>query len=114
MTPHARGDHRVPGEADVPVPDRLRQAVGDEVRRCLAAEMGARGLLLTAPECTAATADAARGGVALLRRVLYLAYPEIAQDPHGAEVGFADDDTAARTGLALAFGAVTAVLLTPA
>lgn len=97
----------------MPVYERLRQAVEDEVRRSLQTELDARGLLLTRPASEAAAADAARLGAAMLHRLLELAYAEILQDDRDTGVHFADDYTATRIGLALAFGAVTADLLTP-
>src|SRR4051812_5817649 len=91
-----------PGEGDVSVSERLRQLVDDEVRRSLQAELDARGLLLTRSASQAATADAARSGAELLRRLLELAYPEVVWG-RGTEVHFADAHTETRTGLALAF-----------
>jgi hypothetical protein len=97
----------------VPVSERLRQLVDDEVRRSLQAQLGARGLLLTRPASKAATADAARSGAALLRRLLEVAYPEVVREDRGSYFHFADHHTETRIGLTLAFGAVTAELLTP-
>jgi hypothetical protein len=97
--------------ADVGIPEQLRQAIDDAVSRRLWTELDARGLLLTRAAFAAATADAVRSGAALLRRVVAHCYPDSRRG--ASRVEFDDDQAATRVELGLAFGSVTASLLTP-
>ena len=92
------------------IPAHIEQAVGDAVARRLEAELGDRGLLLTADDLAAATVEAARRGRELLPRVIARCYPS---EPQGAAltVEFDDDHAVARIETALAFGAATAGVL---
>lgn len=95
------------------IPEQLRQLVEDAVSRSLRAELDARGLLLTRAASASATSEATRQGAALLRRALVHCYHDTRADERTVEVEFDDAYAATRIGLALAFGSVTANLLTP-
>jgi hypothetical protein len=100
-------------EAEVQIPEQLREAIEDDVRRSLSTELDARGLLLAGPAAASATADAARSGAALLHRVLAHCYAEGQQGGPAMAVEFDSVEAAAHIGLALTFGSVTARLLMP-
>jgi hypothetical protein len=104
---------RFDGKADMGIPDQLRQVIDDAVSHSLWAELGARGLLLTRTASAAATTDAARWGAVLLRRVVAHCYHNSLQGDRAIYVQFDDDQATTRIELALAFGSVTANLLTP-
>jgi hypothetical protein len=97
----------------VEIPQQLRQAIDAAVSRSLWTELDARGLLLTPDASTSATTDAARRGAALLRRVVAHCYPDSRQGDRATNVEFDDGYAATRIELVLAFGSVTANLLTP-
>lgn len=101
------------GKADVEIPEQLRQMIDDAVSRSLWTELNARGLLLTPAALASATTDAARWGAALLRRMVAHCYQDSRQGDRTADVEFDDDQAETRVELALAFGSVTANLLTP-
>lgn len=91
------------------IPARLDQLVTEAVTRHLVAELGQRGLLLTAGGLAAAGAQAARRGARLRGRLLQQCYPTAGQD--GGSVRFENQHTAPRLDAALAFGAATAHVL---
>jgi hypothetical protein len=95
----------------VEIPAGSEQAIGEAVVRELERALGARGLLLSADEFRAAADEAREAGARLLPCLVRLAYSHA-----GAEltVEFGDDADAARLGGALAFGAATARLFSPA
>ena len=93
------------------IPAHIEEAVRDAVDRRLSAELADRGLLLTADDLTAASAEAARRGRDLLPRVIACCYPGQPQDGVGSTVEFDDHHAAARIETALAFGAATAGVL---
>jgi hypothetical protein len=97
----------------VEVPEQLRRAIDDAVRRSLWSELHSRGLLLTPAVSASATTQAGRSGAALLRRALVQCYQGNRPGESAVHVEFGDDQVAARIELALAFGAVTANLLAP-
>jgi len=97
----------------VEIPEQLRQVIDETVRCSLFDELDARGLLLAHAVSSSATTDAARWGGALLRRVVSHCYQSSLQGDLAADVEFDDDQAATRIELALAFGSVTASLLTP-
>lgn len=88
-------------------PEHLRSAVDDAVSRALRSALDERGLLLSAADNRSALTAASLRGGELLRRMLLHCYP-------GLDVRFDSERVKERTRLALAFGAVTADLLTPA
>ena len=104
---------RFHGRADVGIPEQLRRVIGDAVSCSLCTELDTRGLLLTHAASSSATTDAARWGGALLHRVVAHCYQSSLQGDRAADVEFDDDQAATRIELALAFGSVTANLLTP-
>jgi hypothetical protein len=101
------------GKADVEIPEHLTQAIDDAVSHSLSTELNARGLLLARASAASATVDAARSGAALLHRVVAHCYPESRYGGRAMAVEFEGDHAAGRVELALAFGSVTASLLTP-
>jgi hypothetical protein len=101
------------GRADVEIPRPLRQAIDEAVTRSLRAELDARGLLLTRAASGSATMGAARAGKALLPRVVAACYQDSLLGDRAPDIEFDGGDDATRIELALAFGSVTADLLTP-
>ena len=94
------------------IPERLRQVIDDAVSRSLWTELNVRGLLLTRAASALGTSEAARRGAALLRRMVAHCYQNGRQGGGVTDVAFDDAQTATRIELALAFGSVTANLLT--
>jgi hypothetical protein len=95
------------------VMDDLEIVIRESVIRCLSAELGERGLLLTADQIAAAQADAARDGARLWALVAHGRAPVTISD--GTTLGFdvLRDANASRLDASLAFGAAVAALLTP-
>jgi hypothetical protein len=92
------------------IPARIEQAVSDAVVHHLGTELGDRGLALTAESLAAAEAQAADRGAHLRSCVLQQCY-SISHQGSGA-LTFESERTAARLDGALAYGAVTARVLT--
>jgi hypothetical protein len=97
----------------VAIPAHIELAVCDAVARHLEAELGDRGLLLTADALAAAAAETATSGSRLLTAVLHRCYPLIRQEPAALTVEFESERSAERLEAALAFGADTARVLAP-
>lgn len=95
------------------IPEQLRQVVDDLVSRSLWTELDARALLLTRTASASATTEAAQSGAALFRRVIAHCYEDNLQRDGVTDIEFDDDQAATRIEFALAFGSVTANLLTP-
>ena len=95
---------------DIPagICDAIEQAVTDR----LAAELGARGLLLTAERFADAETQAAIDGERLLTSVIHRCYPLSEFDTQVLTLEFDSELEASRVRSALAFGAATAGLLT--
>ena len=94
------------------IPARLEEALNDAVAYHLETELGDRGLLLTADGLAAAEAEADQWGARLLRSVIHRCYP-ISEQGQALAFEFQSDRDAARLATALAFGAVTARVLSP-
>lgn len=92
------------------IPASLEQEISGAVTRHLETELARRCLLLAPDEVAAAGADAARLGARLLVAVVELCYPQTGGDAPLA-VEFDSERTAARLQAALAFGALTASVL---
>ena len=92
------------------IPTHLERSVTKAVAMHLETELGDRGLLLTAGALIVAQDEAFHEGASLRTRLIHQCYP-MARRGSGV-VKFGTEDTAARLDAALAFGAVTARLLT--
>jgi hypothetical protein len=98
-------------DAAVHVPAHIEHAVDDAVAGHLEAELGNRGLLLTADRLATAAAETAEWGSRLLARVVDHCYRVDAQEDVALAIEFESEAAAARIQTALAFGAVTVPIL---
>ena len=94
------------------IPASLEQEIGGVVASNLERELAGRCLLLAADEVAAAEVEAARLGARLLVAVVDQCYSFIGGDRSPA-LAFDSEQTATRLQAALAFGAVTARVLSP-
>jgi hypothetical protein len=92
------------------IPGRLEQEISGAVASHLETELARRCLLLASDEVAAADADAARLGARLLPAIVELCYPHAGNDAP-LVVAFDSERTADRLRAALAFGALTANVL---
>jgi hypothetical protein len=95
------------------IPVSLEQEIREAVTSHLETELTRRRLVLTSAEVAAANLDAAQLGARLLSAVVDLCYPRDAADGPAA-VEFDSGQTADRLQAALAFGAISARVLSPA
>ncbi|MFJ9729558.1 hypothetical protein ACIRP3_43245 [Streptomyces sp. NPDC101209] len=93
------------------IPRNLRQEVTRAVKRSLAPQLEARGLLLSHDELASATIENVRSGETLLHHLIEVGYAD--QRKSQRCVQFEDDQAAVRIGLGLAYGSVTGALLAP-
>ena len=95
------------------IPENLRREIQAAITARLAAVMGDRGLLLPPDRLAAADRRARHDGEQLLTSVIHQCYPLSKFDTQAVFVEFDNERAASHVRSTLAFGAVTASLLTP-
>jgi hypothetical protein len=101
------------GRRTVEVPADIERAVEESVVQHLQTQLAARGLLLTSDALLQANAEATRRGEALLAEFVGRCYGIQPRSDVAVSLQFQSEESRAHIHAALAFGAISAVLLTP-